>query len=411
VPGGLAYSNSPIATTDALSNPIPQGINFVGLPQLTDVFGITDPYLGNKLANIDGAGNITGQVVSGVSDLLLQGQSLTNDVLPNYALGVVARGWTPSGGWPSTPVGTTNTSILELDQTLSAGRGYRISVIPTDFIPTNAATQYVMQLRATTDGSTPGTSSSVLRQSVIACSNANLNHMTPVCEYIPGNLAVDTLYRLLVTANVQAGTFQYQGSLELRIEDLGNWLAAQFGNNGVSLGTGTGGGTTVQNYTETFLPSHTYSYDQYGLKTSNGSMYQGCYSGNNYDDHSWIVWANGSRGNSLSTVLNYTVQSVKLRLLNLHSWYNSGMTVSLRYGNPGSPGGTGNISGELTNWHINEGQLLSHTLASADWSAWKTAGRWTVLKAGNLSLDRYGYFYGGGGSTDSMPQLIVKYSH
>ena len=411
VPGGLAYSNSPIATTDALSNPIPQGINFVGLPQLTDVFGITDPYLGNKLANIDGQGNITGQIVSGVSDLLLQGQSVANDILPNFALGVVARGWTPGGPWPSTPVGTTNTSILELDQTLTAGRGYRFSVVPTNFIPTNAATQYVMQLRATTDGSTPGTSSTVLRQSVLALSNANLNFETPPLDYIPGNLAVDTLYRLLVTANVQAGTFQYQGSLEIRIEDLGNYLSSQFSNNGVALGTGTGGGTTVQNYTETFYPSHTYSYDQYGLKTSNGSMYQGCYSGNNYDDHSWIVWANGSRGNSLSTVLNYTVTSVKLRLLNLHSWYNSGMTVSLRYGNPGSPGGTGNISGELTNWHINEGQLLSHTIGSADWAAWKTAGRWTVLKAGNLSADRYGYFYGGGGSNSSMPQLTVSYQH
>jgi hypothetical protein len=34
-----------------------------------------------------------------------------------------------------------------------------------------------------------------------------------------------------------------------------------------------------------------------------------------------------------------------------------------------------------------------------------------VLKAGNLSADRYGYFYGGGGSTGSMPKLTVSYSH
>lgn len=411
VPGGLAYSNSPVATQDVLNNPIPQGINFVGLPQLTDVFGITDPYLGTKLANIDGQGNITGQTVSGANDVLLQGQSLANDVLPVYAQGLVARGWTPGGPWPSTPIGSTNTSIVELDQLLPAGRGYRFSVVPTTFIPTSAATQYVMQLRATTDGSTPGTSSTILRQSVCACSNANLNHMTPVCEYLPGNLASDTQYRLLVTANVQAGTFQYQGSLEIRIEDLGNWLSAQFGNNGTPFGTGTSGGATPQTYTEYFYPTNTYAYDQYGLKTHNGSMYQGCYSGNNYDDHSWMVFGTGSRGNSLSTVLNYTVQSVKLRLLNQHSWYNSGMTVSLRYGNPGLPGGTGNISGELTNWHINEGQMIAHTLGSSDWSAWKTSGRWVVLKAGNLSADRYGYFYGGGGSNSYMPQFQVVYTH
>jgi hypothetical protein len=411
VPGGLAYSNSPQATIDAVGNPVPQGMNFVGLTGMTNAFGVTDPYQGQQLASIDSQGNITGQTLSAAVDVNLPGGSLISDILPNYAQGLVARGWTPGGPWPSTPVGTGNTSILELDQTLTAGRGYRFSVIPTDFIPTNAATQYVMQLRATTDGSTPTTSTPVLRQSVIACTNANLNHMTPICEYIPGNLTSDTLYRLLVTANVQAGTFQYQGSLELRIEDLGNWISQQFVNNGLALGTGSGGGTTVQSYTETFYPANTYSYDQWGQKNHNGSMYQGAYSGSSYDQHSWIVWANGNRGNGLSTVLNYTVQSVTLRLLNLHSWYNSGMTVSLRYGNAGSPGSPSNISAELTSWHINEGQKLTHTIGSADWAAWKTAGRWTVLKAGSTSLDRYGYFYGGGGSTDSMPQLIVKYSH
>jgi hypothetical protein len=173
------------------------------------------------------------------------------ELLPGSSPGLDSR-----GHGPSTPVGTTNTSILELDQVLTAGRGYRFTIVPNTFIPTNAATQYVMQLRATTDGSTPTNTSPVLRQAITPCSNAALNHMTPVMDYIPGNLAADTLYRLLITANVQAGTFQYQGSLELRIDDLGNWTSQQFGNNGQAFGTGPAA-ATVQNYRDLLPVAHT----------------------------------------------------------------------------------------------------------------------------------------------------------
>jgi hypothetical protein len=181
----------------------------------------------------------------------------------------------------------------------------------------------------------------------------------------------------------------------------------------VMLGTGTGGGATAQNYTETFYPQNTWSYDAWGQKNHNGSMYQGTYSGSTYDQHSWIVWNTGSRGNGLATVLNYSVQSVTLRLLNLHSWYNSGMTVSLKWSRPanGLPGNPATISTEITNWHINEGQLLTKTLTPAQWAPWKTGGTYMCFKAGSTSLDRYGYFFGGGGATGSMPMLTVKYTH
>lgn len=412
VPGGLAYSNSPVATQDALGNQVPQGMNFLGLPGVTNVFGVTDPYQGQQLSQMDSQGNMTGQTVSANNDVQVAGASLLNDILPVYAQGVIARGWTPSGPWPSTPIGSTNTSVLELDQTLSAGRGYRFTVAPTDFIPTNAATQYVMQLRATTDGSTPTTATPVLRQSVIACSNASLNHMTPICEYIPGNLTSDTLYRLLVTANVQTGTFQYQGSLELRIEDLGNWQSSQFGNNGVPLGSGSGGGATPQTYTEYFYGNSTWAYNEFGQRNHNGSLYQGSYSGEGYAQYSYIQWSAGSRGNSLNTVLNYTVQKVTLRLLNQHSWYNNGMTVSWHTSD--LLGSISHISTAWQTWHINEGQKLTTTLTVAGWQQFKNAGTtYGVLSptGGSLSLDYYGYFWGGGTNNSNVPMLTVTYTH
>ena len=412
-PGGLAYSNSPVVTADALANPVPQGINFVGLPQLTDVLGVTDPYLGTQIAGIDGQGNISGQQVNAASDVTLAGQSLLNDILPEYALGVVARGWTPSGTWPSTPIGTTDTSVLELDVMLPAGRGYRFSVIPCTFIPTNAATQYVMQLRCTTDGSTPTTSSPNLRTEVCQCSNANLNHMTPVLDYIPGNIATDTLYRFLVTAHVQAGTFQYTGSMELRIDDLGEWTSQQFGNNGLALGSGTGGGASVQTYTEHFYANQTWSYNEYGLRTTNGTLYQGAYSGEGFAQHAWMQWSAGDRGNSLNTVLNYTVQKVSLRTLCQHTWYNSGMTVSV-HSSSGAVGNLAAVSSELGVYTAKAGQYQEVILGSAQWTPFKAGGITRMVfrpPGGSTALTYYGYFWGGGNNNANVPRLTVTYTH
>jgi hypothetical protein len=413
IPGGLAYSNSPVVTSDILGNPIDQGITFVGLPGLTNVFGVKDPYVGSKVASIDGQGNISGQTLNAALDVQVAGQSLLDDLLWPMALGVVARGWTPGGVWPSTPVGTTNTSILELDQTLPAGRGYKFTVVPVNFIPTNAATQYVMQLRGTTDGSTPTTATPVLRQVIVPCSNANLNHLTPVLDYIPGNLATDTLYRLLVTANVQAGTFQYQGPLELRIEDLGNWTTQQFSNNGLALGTGSGGGASVQTYTEHFYGNQTWSYNEFGLRTANGTLYQGAYSGEGFAQHAWIQWSGGSRGNSLNTVLNYTVQKVTLRLLNQHTWYNSGMTVSF-HSSAGAVGNLSAISTELGSGHATEGAFNVYVLPPAIWNPFKAGGVTRMVlrpPGGSLDLGYYGYFWGGGNNNSNVPMLTVTYTN
>jgi hypothetical protein len=413
VPGGLAYSNSPVATSDTKGNQIEQGINFIGLPGLTNVFGVEDPYVGTQLASIDGLGHISGVTVSAATDMTIAGQSLLDDLISPMSQGVVARGWTPSGGWPSTPVGTTNTPILELDQVLPAGRGYKFSVVPTTFIPTAAGTQYVMQLRATTDGSTPTTSSAILRQSVIPCSNANLNHMTPACEYVPGNLAADTPYRLLVTANVQAGSFQYQGSLELRIEDLGEWTSQQFGNNGLALGTGSGGGSSVQTYVEHFYGNETWSYNEYGLRNYKGTMYQGAYSGEGFAQHSWIQWSGGDRGNSLNTVLNYTVSKVSLRTLCQHTWYNSGMTVSL-HSSSGSVGNLGAISGELGTYTAKAGQFQEMVLPGSVWAPFKAGGVTRMVlrpPGGSTDLGYYGYFWGGGNNNSNVPRLTVTYQN
>ncbi len=64
-----------------------------------------------------------------------------------------------------------------------------------------------------------------------------LNYNTPYMEWLAPIQSVDTLFRFLVTANIQSGAYKYQTILEMRIEDLGENFG-QFGNNGTALGTG-----------------------------------------------------------------------------------------------------------------------------------------------------------------------------
>jgi len=96
VPGGLVYSNSPTGGTDSFGNTFEQGINFIGLPGLTSIFGLEDPF-GNQLVSIDAQGNIQGQTISATQDVLIAGQSVTALLNPG-PLGLVNYGFKAIGG-------------------------------------------------------------------------------------------------------------------------------------------------------------------------------------------------------------------------------------------------------------------------------------------------------------------------
>lgn len=428
-PPVLALSISIAPGSDQWGNTWPGGQQIVGLPTLTNVFTVIDTS-GNTLASIDATGNITGQTINASTDVVIGGQSLTNDIIPELSLGLINRGWTPSGVWPSTPLGTGNAAIVELDQTLTAGRAYKVTVVPVDFIPNTAATQYVQQLRATTDGSTPSNASTVLRQGVIACSNANANHMTPYVDYIPGNLLADTLYRFLVTANVQTGTYQYQGSLEIRIEDEGLWSPQSNSNNGVAFGTGggSGGGGSKQTFTKTYnsveFASYYGSTASYGTgpnsqRSHNSNMYQGCSSGNLGGAGDQYSFARFNYGQIATDLGAGVVNWVKLRLTNQHSWYNSGCNAVVGWNNyTGAWGGTfvpgGGTHMNTDHYHINEGATLTHQMSGA-FVASITSGFTSIVLGTsdsyttNTDLNNYGYF-AGAGSLSTCPQLQINYT-
>jgi hypothetical protein len=421
VPGGLVYSNSPIATTDPFGNSVPQGINFIGLPGLTNVFGVEDPF-NNQLAGIDALGNINGQTISATTDVILGGTSLAQFLVAGSS-GIVQRAYTPNGVWPSVALGTTETALLEIDFTIPAGHAYMLEVFPADFLTTAAAgIQHVFRLKYTTDGTTPSTTvgGSVTEvagksPSIVTISTASKNYMSPYISWIPATPGADTPYRVLLSANLQtAGTFQFQTPIELRVTDLGV-DNGQFIQSGVVLGSGTTGGSGgAQTKTEYFYGHQTWSYYSGGAQRNhNSTIYQGSPSGaGSAWNIGYIQWDTGSLGNSLATVLtSFGVNSVKLRLLNTGSYFSYGMTVGLHSSTVlGSPG----YSSILDFWNIAEGQLLTHTLGSSAWAPFATGGTYAVIaptSVNNTNLNWWGNFWGGGTNNAKVPAMIVNWTH
>lgn len=419
VPGGLVYSNSPVATTDDFGNKVDQGIDFIGLPGLTNVFGVEDPFR-NQVAGIDAVGNITGQTVSAATDLILQGQSIAQFLLAGNS-GVVQRAWTPgSGSWPSVAIGTAETALLEIDFTIPAGHSYLLEIFPADFLTTAAAgIQHVFRIRYTTDGSTPSTASTEAAGHspvIVTISTASKNYVSPYVSWIPGTPGVDTLYRVLLTANLQtAGGFQFtNSSIEMRVTDLGV-DNGQFVNTGVVLGSGTTGGSGgVQTKTEYFYGNATWTYYSGGaLKNKNSTMWQGSPSGaGSAWNIGYIQFSVGSLGNNLNTVLGWQVNSVKLRMQNTFSYYSYGMTIGLH---SSTVLGSAGYSSILDFWNIAEGQLLTHTLGSSAWAPFAAGGTTYAVIAptsqNNTNLNWYGNFWGGGTNNAKVPAMIVNWTH
>lgn len=414
VPGGLVYSNSPTGGTDSFGNVFEQGINFIGLPGLTSIFGLQDPF-GNQLMAIDAQGNVQGQTISAAVDILLAGQSVAALIAPG-PVGLINYGFKAIGAtaWPSTAIGTTETALLELDQACLANRLYEFVMNPT-IINASAAGSMHIHLRYTTDGSTPTTSSTEAVMTATRVDTASTDtQIGPLqCLFAP---TADATYRFLVTGHAGSGTFQFKNDdfIRCHIYDWGLNSGVTNNNNLVVLGSGTSGGSGAQQKVEYFYANTTWSYySGGGLRNHNATIYQGSPSGpGTAYNMAYLQFSVGSLGNALNTVLNFTVSKVQLRLLNQHTYYNYGMTVGLH---SSTVLGTAGYSSILDFWNISEGQQLAHTLGTSAWAPFKAGGvTYAVLAPTSNNLDNlnwYGYFWGGGPNNANVPAMIVTYTH
>lgn len=430
-PPVLAFSISIAPGSDQWGNTWPGGQQIVGLPTLTNVFTVIDTS-GNTLVSIDNSGDITGQTLNAGTDVIVNGESIPNDIIAPMPQGLINRGWSGTPPWPPTAIGGTDTPLIELDAIIPAGREYRFRVMPATILLSTAPagpTQFIMHLRFTNDGSTPTTASpdfSGHGPMVMTIPVTNLlNYVTPLKEIILGS-GVDIQYRILVSASIQSGSFKFQTFLEAIWEDMGA-IGAQFANAATILGTGTSGGGSKQTYTKTYNAVEFANY--YGSTASYGSgpnsmrdhnaskMYQGTPSGYLGLTGDQYAFARFNYSQINTDVGAGVVNWVKLRLTNQHFWYSGGGNAVVGWSSFTGTYGTFAPGGSHMNtdhYGMGEGATTTHTMSGTFASS--IASGFTSIILGtsasytnNTDLNNYGFF-AGAGSLSTCPQLQINYT-
>jgi hypothetical protein len=429
ISGNLAFAASAFGGTDLVDNPYDQGIQIIGVPGLVEAFSVVDPWSKNTLASIDGQGNIVGQSLVVVDDVITGGSSIVNDILPSYPQGFVNRGWIDVAGanWPSTNgLGATETALFELDVVVPAGRTYEV-LLSGYRAAFSAAGTATVNIHYTTDGSTPTTASPVFVNLVFAQSAAV---MIPDWSGFYNNVSgSDTTLRLLVSGFASAGTWNLHPSggnvnaLMLSVLDAGDIDAAAINNNAVVfVSGGTSGGSSKQNLTTTWKSSSTYSYEGTAgdsnpnpgfspgaLLNHNGNAFQGDDQlGDKGNCSTFIQWP----GAVTSALSGATVNHVWITLNNNHSWFDSGIVWSLGF-TTATPGGGSRPA--ITNPSIaslNSAEGATHTyeisnISSAFGTALKNGNPFVLYHAGS-SRTYYGYAAGAG--QGGPPTIKVAYT-
>jgi hypothetical protein len=191
--------------------------------------------------------------------------------------------------------------------------------------------------------------------------------------------------------------------------------AVAYGGPGGDGGDSTGGGGGTKNYTKSYNALHTYSYAGSDGTQANALLYTDGYvkqGGDVADTYNgkckcWILFPS-----SIATDLSgATVTKVTLKLTNIHSWFNSGMTVAFGWDTTTSfPSTKADPSShaDLVDITVGEGATKTFTIdatGSSFGAAFQSSSaRDIVLFKNSNSLTYYGYFTGG-----TNPVLTVYY--
>ncbi len=188
------------------------------------------------------------------------------------------------------------------------------------------------------------------------------------------------------------------------------------GGDGGTAGSGGGSGTT-QNYVKSYTATASYCFAgsdghfpntkiQTNVQMTQGGDYADTFNGK---CKTFIMFNASQIASDLSGA---TITKVTLRLKNDHSWYNSGMTVSLGW-DTGSHSGSTNTDPTLHNslkeYGIGEGATTTQDIGTQFGTAFQSGGA-TCLKLfkNSNSLTYYGYFDGPSQSTP--PVMTIYYS-
>lgn len=420
--------------TDQFGNTYsPGGISLVALASIQNILDVIDTS-GNTLLSLDNLGDIIAQTLTANTDLIVGGNSLLSTLLPDLPQGEIARANVFSSSLPAPAVATASEFFLyELDVQLSAGRSYLLVLEPFQ-VSLGGAGKVQTKVYATTDGSQPTNASTLICQAESRYpSTSNLTiRLNTLCH--PFTSSAGNLWRFLVSISSNgvdgggAPTMQItalgsnpgddgEGNTNCRfsVYDMGPSIV-NTGRGILSTASGSGGGT--QNFTKTYTATATHSYQgsngsQPNQKINdNGKCYQGDDQlGDNGNCKTWIVFNSSQIASDLSGA---TINSVKVKLNNNHSWFFSGLTVALGWDTKSSFGATAsNPAGagiDAVEYSMNDGQTLTKDVTgNGIGTAFQSGGATSlVLYKSGAGRQYYGYFAGSGQS--GPPQLIISYT-
>ena len=321
-----------------------RGETLAGISQFGDVSGQTFTIAG-KDTDGDGASD-KGMEIYGTEFL---------DWLNQLGRGVVARGWRETS---TASIGATEQPLLELQFDQVPGRQYVVHcAVP--LYSTTVGTRAIIRIRGTTNGTTPGVTSTEYRGVRTAWALAGPTYWSFFHKMmgVKSGAVLDT--RLLLTGDAETNTFSCPGSttapMEMWVEDLGPYMD----DTGIDR-TVTTPPVTKKTYTTTWTSTAGRCYMGNGAQDSSQGPQDMKHGYSSYDGNSKSLWIFNSMTSYLA---GSTISKIRVYLYANHWYNNAGGTAYVKvHGYSSYPGSSPSMTTAVT---------------SSNWP--KPGGRWVTL--------------------------------
>lgn len=368
--------------------------------------------LENTVASIDSDGNVSGQTITAATDVIIAGESFTDDLYSPLPKGIVARGFSDDN---LTVAAGAISGYIELAFTAEAGRIYQVGITGQHDVSVSATG--ARQLWDVRDGGAdvPTTASPAIASTwLLENGTANFNSggvLIATQEFTSG------LHRLLwtLTGGSVAGNYSIRGVDDrsyIWVEDKGD--ATLVPNTAVPNDGGGVDSGVVTNYTTTYNGSWYQTYKGDGTQKTDTTANQGQYSSSDGNQRSLIGFDYAKIQNDLNGA---TITACSVTLYAEHWYLNAGGTAVI---------GTHDYTAKPSTWtdsRVNQNRVQS--------SGWPKPGKRTVslgttigteFKTGvskgialgpgpTTSTTYYGKFSGTTASTvGNRPTLTITYT-
>lgn len=393
----------------------------------------TSVTIGSANYNIDTDGNAAFEDVTVNDDILLNGVSLIDFIngqpagLMSYGDSAIANNVNAQWSVDSAAIAGTATAMVEFAfGPIQQTHIYRLT-LSYNTLFTVANDRFRVNIRYTTDGTTPNVATSSLLdgsdKNIIAPAATNVRQFETYFYY---SLDDYDLIRAILIFQRAAGT----GTIALDLDDPNTKLMYAFEDLGLK-DTAVNGGSLAQKsksagtpdpaptkrYTKTYSTNWSRSWDQGGgrVHSTNGEMVQGTYPDGNGSRVAWYGFPFSTIQSDLSGA---TVNKVEVYLYYDHWYFNGGGTASIGYHNstatsaPSYDGTKDNLDcKQFSGWAVNQGKWVDITSGGGfTASSWKSGAHTGIVISGNGSSSLTYYGKARGNSESHEAQLRITYT-